>query len=318
MGEVIYRRYRDGDEAAINEGFNLAFGVSRPLDEWRWKFPAEPEGRWIMVAVDETGRVLAHYGATASRMQLGGVTVRAGQPVDVYSLPEVRGTRIFTACYEEFIARFGNRDDLPVMYGFPGGKHYHMGLRQLQYVLLRGVPYWVRPVRTRWRFPFLRPRVRTGFDVAPATDLWRRASRRYPFATVRDGGYLGRRFARRHGVDYRHLSVWDGGRPRAWAVVVARQGVLKLAELVWDGASSRALAALDAELDRRAAVQGCEQLEAWLGGDAEAERAFEALGWERRPEPNDLQLVARCFHEEVDLRVVAERLYLTMGDGDLV
>ena len=69
MAEVGYRPYRDGAEAAINQGFNDFFGLQRPLAEWHWKFAAEPEGRHIMVAVDPVGRVQGHYGAVPARMQ---------------------------------------------------------------------------------------------------------------------------------------------------------------------------------------------------------------------------------------------------------
>ncbi|MFI5167237.1 MAG: GNAT family N-acetyltransferase [Thermoanaerobaculales bacterium] len=318
MAEVVYRPYQEGDEVAINDGFNRVFSRQRSLEEWRWKFPAEPEGRWIMVAVDERGQVLAHYGATATRMRLGGVLLRGGQPVDVYSLPEVRGTRVFTNCYEEFIARYGNRDGLAVMYGFPGGKHYEMGLKQLKYVLLRPVPYWRRTVRRRWRLARWRFRVSRGFERAAAADLWRRAAARYPFATLKDESWFERRFTGRSSAAYQHLVVWRGGSVQACAVILARDGVLSLAELAWDGGDVGALAALDAELDDLARATACPSVETWLGGDATAEAALASLGWERCPEANDLHMVARCFHDQVDLQTVAERFYLTMGDADLV
>ena len=158
MGEVLYRTYRAGDEVQINDGFNEVFGLNRSLDEWRWKFPEHPEGRWIMLAVDPGGSVLAHYAAVAMQVRFGQEQVRAGQIVDAYSRREVRGTRVFSSCYERFIEAFGTPDGLSLMFGFPGRRHYEMGLKALKYVPIGSVPYWVRG--SRWR-PSLAQRVRS-------------------------------------------------------------------------------------------------------------------------------------------------------------
>jgi hypothetical protein len=319
MGEVTCRPYRLGDEVAINDGFNRVFGRARSLAEWRWKFALDTTTPWIMVAVDGEGRIVASYSAIVVPMRLGGRPLSVGQPVDVYSVPEVRGTRAFTTCFETFCAQFGGASDLPLIYGFPGGRHYAMGLKSLRYELLRPVGYWRRQARRRrLRLPLSRTAVRHGFDAGAADELWRRAAPRYPFATIRDGGWLRRRFTGRPGVEYEHLAVRVRGTVRAWGVVAPAAGTLRLAELVWDGESTRTLAALDGELDALADRRGCEQVETWLSGDPEAERALESLGWSRCEEPNDLHLVIRSFDETIDSRAMAERFYLTMGDADLV
>ena len=319
MGDVTYRPYRPGEEVAINNGFNRVFGLARTLEEWRWKYALDTTAPWIMLALDGEDRLLASYSAIVVPMRLGGGPLNVGQPVDVYSVPEVRGTRVFTACYEAFCSRFGGPGNLPLIYGFPGGRHYAMGLKLLQYELLRQVGYWRRGARpTRPRLPLSRTSVRLGFDAGSADDLWRRAAERYPFATIRDGGWLSRRFTGRPGVEYEHLAVHERGTVRAWGVAVPAAGTLRLAELVWDGESARTLAALDRELDAVADRHGCGQVETWLSGDPQAERALEALGWSRCEEPNDLHLVIRSFDEGIDSKAMAERFYLTMGDADLV
>ena len=320
MGEVTCRPYRAGDEVAINDGFNRVFGLQRSLAEWWWKFAPDTTAPWIMLAFDEEGRIVASYGAIAVPMRLGDLVLRVGQPVDVYSVPEVRGTRVFTTCYEAFCSQYGRPADLPVMYGFPGGRHYEMGLRFLHYELLRPVGYWRRQARgRRVRLPFSRTTVDRGFDADVADELWLRAAPRYPFATIRDGRWLRRRFTGRPGVDYHHLTVREAhGTVHVGAVAAAAGGTLRLAELVWDGESSGALAALGTEFDALATRLGCAQLETWLGGDPEAERALESDGWLRCQEPNDLHLVIRSFDERIDSRAMAQRFYLTMGDADLV
>ena len=318
MGEVVYRPYRTGDEIAVNAGFNEVFGLSRSLDEWRWKFPERPEGRWIMLAVDPDGRVLAHYAAVAMQFQFGREQVRAGQIVDAYSRTEVRGTRVFSSCYERFIEAFGTPVGLPLMFGFPGRKHYEMGLKALKYVPIGSVPYWLRESRWRPSFAGRRFEIRHGFDALAVDDLWRRAAERYDVAAVRDSSWFARRYGGRPAVEYAHLSAWRNGRAQAWAVARADAGTLRWAELVWDGESAGALVAIDRALVRLARRLTCTNLELWFGGDPAAERTLGRLGWARRPCPQDMLLVARTFDTRVDLNRMQRSLYLTMGDADLI
>ncbi len=77
--QAVIRPYQEGDEVAINEGFNRTFGLERSLAEWQWKFAPYRNRRWIMVAVDSKGLVMAHYAAAAVRWQLDGRTVLRGR-----------------------------------------------------------------------------------------------------------------------------------------------------------------------------------------------------------------------------------------------
>lgn len=318
MTEITLRQYVPGDERAINDGFNEVFGVSRSLDEWNWKFPAQPEGRWIMLAVGPGGRILAHYGAIAMQVRFGSESVRAGQIVDAYSRVEVRGMGVFSTCYEHFIESFGRPDALPLMFGFPGRRHYEMGLKALKYVPIGSVPFRARGVRRRISLPGRRFEIRRGFDADAVDGLWRCAAERYDVAAVRDAGWLARRYCGRPSVEYVHLSAWRRGRAHAWAVARAQEGVLRLAELVWNGEDERALDAVDRGLDNLARRLSCTALELWLSGDPVADRALERLDWARRPCPLDMLMVARTFDARVDLDRMQRGFYLTMGDSDLV
>lgn len=316
--EPVIRPFRDGDEVAINDGFNRVFGLDRPLSEWHWKFPAEPEGRWIMLAEDAGGRLLAHYGAAPMRLQVGDMVVRAGQPVDVFSTPEARRTKVFTHCYEAFIEAFGNRDDLPLMYGFPGGVHYEMGLRQLAYELLGPVGFWHRAVGCAGRTWLPRYRVGRGFDPDGAEELWKRAHVRYPVAGIRDASWLARRFTGRPGVEYVYLTARHKTRAVATAVVRVIGERLLWADLIWDGEDPRALVELDRAADAEGRRSGCTRAELWLRGDDAAAACLTKLGWLASTHPEDLRMVARAFHPGLDLPDIARRFYLTMGDSDLV
>jgi len=315
---VVIRPYRAGDETAINAAFNAVFGLERPVTEWAWKFQAEPEGRWIYLAEDGTGRLLACYGALPVRFRLGGIMVRAGQPVDVFSVPEARRSGVFTRCYEGFIRAYGNPEDLPLMFGFPGGVHYAMGLKLLCYVAMRPVPLWRRGVRAGWPSLLGRPAVTRGFDPVASDALWTRAAERYPFAAVRDAAWLRRRYTAQPGVEYRHVYVRRRNLPRAWGVARLRGDALNVADLVWDGSDPRDLEAIDRAFVSQARRAGAERLEMWLGGDPAAAEVLADRGWVQMPDPPDLGMVGRAFHPAIDLAEVGRRVYLTLGDSDLV
>jgi hypothetical protein len=319
MERFEFRPYQPGDEELINRGFNEVFGLERSADEWRWKFQAEPEGRWIVVAVDADGALVAQYAVVPVRFQVDGLRLRAGQPVDAFCLrrPGLVQRGLFTQTVHEFYRSFGAPDKIAFIFGFPGERHMRLGKIRLLYVDPVPVPLWRRsdPVR---RLVWTGHRVRRGFDREAVERLWERASSRYPVAAIRDGAWLARRYQGRPGGDYIHLSAWRGGEPRAWTVVRRGADAVLWAELVWDGDDPRALEALDRQVARLARESRVADCEMWLAGDPPAEETFARLGWRRQEHPEHLQLTAVSFHPGVDGVRLIRRLYLTMGDSDLV
>jgi hypothetical protein len=322
VSELEVRPFRDGDEGAVNDGFNEAFHLHRPLEEWRWKFQDRPEGRYIMLTVASTGRVVAQYGAVPVAMKAWDLKVRAGQIVDVYSVADLRGglatAKTFLRTADTFIETFCKPDVLALCYGFPSKRPLKLGVLRTGYAQMppQPVSQWHRQAAPRGRL-FTRHRVVTGFDKEMVSDLWARSRGRHVLAAERDGAWLARRFEGRPGVTYAHLAAVRGGQAHAWAVLRLTTPVAGWAELVWDGDDVRALAALDraaAALARRA---GAEKLEMWLDGDTQAAQAFGSLGWLRRDHPL-IHLVVHTFHPGIDPAQVPGRLYVTMSDSDLV
>jgi len=312
-----------GDEIAINAGFNRVFGSNRALTEWQWKYQEEPEGRWIIIAVDAADRVLAHYAAIPVRMRVGQLVVRAGQPVDSYSVPEARhglaAARVYVRTVESFFASFGGPSGLALLFGFPGERHLRLGLARLGYDRMPPQPvgYWVRSAHRRKELQ-TGHEIRQGFDHHAIDELWRRSAPRYEVAAVRDSAWLKRRFSGRPGIEYVHLSAWRQGRVHAWAVVRVQPPVTRWAELVWDGEDPAALAALDRAITSGSLAVKLERVDMWLMGDELAAEALRRLGWEQRKHPDRLSLVARSFHPDIDVTMFPGRFYVTMGDSDLV
>ena len=114
-----------GDLAAAAKETQQAYDEFHGLSaEWAWKFQEEPEGRWITVALDQAGKVIAHCAAIAVRMQAGDLLVRAGHLVDNFSLREARrglgAARAYLRTVEWFTASFGGPDGLALLFGFAG------------------------------------------------------------------------------------------------------------------------------------------------------------------------------------------------------
>jgi Acetyltransferase (GNAT) domain len=322
MAELTYRQFLPGDEKAINEGFNDVFGLQRSIEEWQWKFPAEPEGRFIMFAEDATHRVMAHYAAVPVRLRRGELEVRAGQIVDVFSRPEARTglatARAFLTTVDTYRRTYCETGILSVCYGFPSRRPLKLGSLRSGYLEMPPQPVHVlRKAAAGKSRLFHWHSVRLGFDPDAAQRLWARAQSRYAMTAVRDAAWLRRRLTSRPGVEYVHLVAWRRDEPAACAVVRLCGRVMSWVELVWDGNDARSLAALDRSVISLARAEGCERAELWLDGDRAATEALVALGWVETEHP-EVWLTLRSFHPEIDPNWVPGHFYITQSDADLV
>jgi hypothetical protein len=324
--DLTIRDYRPGDEIAINRGFNQAFRCQRPIAEWAWKFPPDPDGRLIVVAERE-GELVAHYAALPTRFQIDGVVWGGGQIVDVFATPSARsgiarrGAMVATA--EEFFNRIGRSGRHPFLYGFPGPRHRRQGSVQLGYgeMGFEPVTYLCRRVAGTAAHRRLSYRAEPARDWEPRLDeLWSRASTDYPVAVVRDAAWALRRLAGHPSIRYHRFLVFPrlSNRPVAFVAFRTDQLRCRWVDLVWDHDHPGAMDLL-LHLSARLAVQvGAELEEMWLNGDAEGRARLEASGFEYAPDPADLAFGGRSFHPDLDLGTVAARAYLTMADADLV
>jgi hypothetical protein len=313
---VLLRPFAAGDEASLNQAFNRAFGAQRSLPAWRAKF-FDPT--FIMLAVAGEHTVVAQYAALPVRLRVPGGTVRAGQIVDVFALPEARrglgAARLFLATAEAFFDRFGGPQALSVLFGFPGRRHFRLGLTRLGYDAMppEKVPVWTAPPSPRRRFS-VATQVWDDPDPQVWDSLWSVVAPRYPVAVVRDTQWFQHRFPATH--DYRGLLVTRRGRP-ALAAVTARQGRRQLVvDLLWDGEPPALLRLLE-EVRAEAWERRLEVVELWLAGDPQAESVLRRCGWRCQVHP-DLHRVARSFDSAVEVGDFPGRFLLTLADTDLV
>lgn len=132
------RDYREGDEHGILALFNRVFAtgnpdfVPRPLRHWRWAFPGNPEGHATMVA-ESDGAIVGTFTALPGRFRFDDGVFRLGQAVDTVIAPEFRGSLrkngVYLTLSYAWYERFGRRDAIRMLYGFPNPQAFRVGTK---------------------------------------------------------------------------------------------------------------------------------------------------------------------------------------------
>ncbi len=324
---IVFRPYRPGDEASINRGFNEVFHTARALDEWRWKFPEVEGGRPIMLAFSER-ELLAHYAGIPVMFHVETDEIPAVQIVDVFSTKAGRRgfsrRGIWVRTVEAFFSTFGASGRYPLLFGFPGKRALRLGILQLGYDAMppleitcfhrEGGSRHTNPVRLAYRAE-LAPGADPRFDT-----LWRRVRRDYPVSVVRDTRRLSTRLSGRPGVTYHRFLIFPrlSTDPVGFVAFRADGGTCRWVDLVWDHGHPGALALASHLGAKLAEAAGRVPEDLWLNGDPGGVSMLQSFGFEPRPEPHGLVMVARSFDPAIDVRRFEGRVYVTMADADLV
>lgn len=324
---VVIRPFRAGDERSANRAFNEVFGLNRSLDEWSWKFPVAPEGRFIMLA-ERDGEVVAQYAGLPVTFQIAEKEWMATQIVDVFATRAARGALgrrgVWVRTVDAYFDAFGRSGKAPLLFGFPGPRHRRLGILQLGYDAMepQAIRYLARTERSGRRGARrLLYRAELGRDWEPRLDgLWMRLRHQYPAAVVRDARHALRRYAGHPGVRYHRFLIFPrlSSEPVAFAVFRVDRDRLRWADLLWDHRHPGALDLVMHLSERLATETECRVEELWLNGDGEGRARLRRHGFEEGREPDGLMMVARAFDPGVDLVTLAQNVYLTLGDSDLV
>lgn len=307
---VVFRAYREGDERAILQIANERHGVGLSLEEWRWLFPLEEDGRLIVVG-EQNGKVVGVGAGSPIRVTAHGREWSAIELRHVMSSNPADVPRLI----EAFVETFASGDRFALVMAQPGvGACADSG--------------FVSAKRTRTSvLKRVRPRVslldRVFYQAEPARDweprldgLWRRARRSYPVAVVRDADRALRRFAAHPTMRHHRFVV----RPRylrqavAFAVFTVDADRCVWVDLVWDHDHPGALRRL-AHVSGRLAVQlGADGEEVWLSGDDDARSILIRRGFTVSESSTGHGIAARSVSPELEAELFVERAYLTLAD----
>ncbi len=328
------RAFRTGDEAIIVDMFNRVFGASDPefrprdVDFFNWKYLANPAGYHSLVAEDPDGLVVAHYGGVPIKMRVDGQDVLFGQNCDAYSDPAIRrGLRnpgTFVRLAQAYASTFAIPGVDAVMYGLPVPEHYRIGVKYLDYWMLRTqfqltlrhadqLPDW------DWKTHAIEV---TEFPEDVLALAERLESRHHRCVARRDKAFLDWRFASHPWKSYRMAVArpGDGGDVLGLAVYSkARFGNATRGILVdWyvDPESPGAAQSLLRWTAERAAQDGLHDLVTILPPTSIWWERFIQFGFEAEPTP--YVMTARPYDVRFASAWLREHWYYTLADMDLV
>lgn len=330
------RAWREGDEAHIVESFNTAFGEQRDAAYWRWKYRHEGTAlAWL--CLNAQGAVLAQLAAHPVRWHSGQGEWRVGHAGDAFALrtPEAVHGRAMLRTITAFHRERESKGDLALLFGFPSVtlQGLHATLQPLQGDT-QAVRRWECPVphagseaqqtsmaadigahsaRLHENLPGQLP------DSAALDAFWQRCAPRYGLACVRDSAWVHWRFGQRPDVqDYAfvHCQLPDG-QLAAWAVLRELNGVLWLADLLWNGVDAT-LQTLLLACVTQARERHCTRLALWLQGDAAATHVLQHSGWQDTTASHPVRLFLHCYEQAPPAAWVRDTLYLTKADSDLI
>jgi hypothetical protein len=331
----VVREYRDGDEEQILPMFCRSFHVDRSLARWRWEYRENPYGTLaISQAFSPDGRLAAHYAGYPVRFHraISGEpprTLPALQIGDTMTEPSLRHlgrgpTSLLGRTVRHYYARFCE-SRVAFNYGFNTGNIQRFSMSFVGARRLESLPFHVLDLAARPLAPpnALLSRL-AGYRVeriahfdARWDAFFHRVSGAYRLLVERDARYLEWRYAHCPDVEYFIYAVFRRDELAGWSVFRAKGERLLWGDALFDPRHPAAVRQLLARVLAAPEHRQAKTVETWAASrPAGWQEQVTGLGFESRPEPDDLGLVFVPFGEdpEEDFRA---HLYYTMGDSDL-
>lgn len=340
IGEIGYRAYRPGDERSILDGFNETFKLDRGLDYWHWKFADVPFGRFMSVAVDTDGMVLAFYGAVPLVWQYDGKRKLAGLGADVYCRrhPDLIRRNVFIETLNHFLeanmahstaagaagSDSAEGERLSIVFGFAGRTASRLYQHKTPYIGPEPIALFERPIAGGANAAGANAGGNSPYSVVAGEAaiglldrLWPRIAARHPRIAVRDAAWARRRFPDRPDVAYGYVALVDGtGQPAAWGVHTVTGEAFHVCDIMWDGRPD-ALEQLDAIFRRDAAAAGCATSLMVLQNGGELADRMAAAGWVEGVFPHGGSWIMQTADPDIGPDILTT-FYLTYADTDLV
>lgn len=330
------REYREGDEQQILPMFHRSFYVERSLARWGWEYRENPYGTLkISEAFTGDGKLVAHYAGYPVRFHVEIPEVKGGEPRKLPALqigdtmtdPAFRHvgrgpTSLLGRTVRHYYARFCE-GQVAFNFGFNTGNIQRFSMSFVGARRLEDLPFHVLDLEKRplappnrilsWFESYRVERI-THFDER-WDDFFRRVSGFYGLLVERDARYLEWRYARCPDPESFIYAVSCWGRLVGWSVFRYKEGRLRWGDALFDPRYRVAVRhLLYAVLQEH---RQAKTLETWITSrPAWWRKTLLALGFESRPEPDDLGFVFVPFGEDPEAAFRAH-LYYTMGDSDL-
>jgi len=320
----VTRPFRDGDEDAILDLFARSFHQPRTREHFDWKFRRDPFGnKRISLTFDDAGRLAGHYAAYAVPFRDGERNLIANQIGDTMTDAAVRHigrgpTSVLGRTALHFYETFCE-GKVAFNYGFNVANIQRFSLKFLRSDRVEPVTYRVRGPMRRisrvarwprgWRLELVTS-VGEEFD-----EFFARVAPAYAFLVRRDAAYLRWRYLERPDVQYALVAIRKWRRLAGWIAFRIRDGRFSWGDALFD---PRHEDAVEVMLRHVTTSYPISEIEAWFPPrTAWFDAVLTRLGFEVRPEPQDLSLMCVPWTMPDATAAMRERLYYAMGDSDL-
>jgi hypothetical protein len=321
------RAYQTGDEPAILDLFERSFHIVRTSEQWRWKFQDNPWGRERISLTFDEERLVGHYAGYPVPFVTPGGSFLANHIGDTMTDPSIRHVgrgptsvlgRTALHFYEHFC-----EGTVAFNYGFNVANIQKFSLRFLRSDRVEPVCYRVRDLRDR-PLPKMRRVERwargISLELVKRTSsewdaLFDRLSPQYGFLSSRDSRYVTWRYLLCPDPAYSVVGLRKWGRLVGWIVFRLRDDRFSLGDMLIDSDHADVL---EAALRHLSALFPTSVIEAWCPPRPSwLDRYLRELGFENRPEPQDLSLMCVPFQRRDATEAMRAELFYTMGDSDL-
>lgn len=321
---VETRGYASGDERPILDLFARSFPhAPRSAGHFRWKYREDPFGneRISLTFVDD--RLSGHYAGYAVPFYAYGKSILAHQigdtMTDVAARHIGRGpTSILGRTALDFYARFCE-GRVAFNYGFNVGNIQKISLRFLRSDRVEPVTYRVAPPpkpigrAERWARGYQLELVKR---TTPEWDaFFARVANEYRFLVRRDARYVQWRYLDCPDVDYTVVAVRKWRHLVGWIVFRIREDRFTWGDALFD---PRFPDAVEVALRHVVPAYPVETIEAWFPPRPRwFDETLAGLGFETRPEPQDLSVMCVPFTWPDVVEKMRNDLYFSWGDSDL-
>ncbi|HYC92861.1 MAG TPA: GNAT family N-acetyltransferase [Thermoanaerobaculia bacterium] len=321
---VETRGYAAGDEAQILGLFARAFPhAPRSLEHFRWKFRENPFGNERISLAFDDDRLVAHYAGYVVPFFAYGNDVLAHQIGDTMTDVSVRHigrgpTSVIGRTALDFYARFCE-GQVAFNYGFNVGNIQKISLRYLRSDRVEPVTYRVakppRPISryARWLRGWQLELVRE--TTGEWDELFARCANAYRFLVRRDARYVRWRYLDCPDTEYAVVAIRKWRRLVGWIAFRIRGQRFTWGDALFD---PRHLDAVEVVLRHVVPSYPVDAIEAWFPPRPRFfDETLQRLGFETRPEPQDLSVMCVPFAWPDVVAHMREDFYYTWGDSDL-
>ncbi|HET9794116.1 MAG TPA: GNAT family N-acetyltransferase [Thermoanaerobaculia bacterium] len=247
------------DSPGIRELFGRTFGRAMTAEEWRWKYPENPDG-WIATVAELDGRIVGHYGGWPLRAVIGGRESTIVSVGDVATEPSIRhlgGRRNAFRSMADALFDVLKSRGVPFVFGFPNARALAAGARLLGY----RAEFPVRTIEYELEGGLTGSGIGSEWVEASYDALWDRCRAALPAGLLRDRRRINWRYHARPDRWYRFVTVEGTGGDAACGVlsVLAEEALVVEAAVADASGALRLFEALSAE----AAALGARRLVFW-------------------------------------------------------